>query len=63
MSVVEDYDRGGNPISFLEVNGFRYPIVDPEIVKRMPEVKVKEDDILLLAYPKSGNVATETLNF
>ncbi|XP_046569823.1 sulfotransferase 1C4-like [Haliotis rubra] len=54
MSVVEDHDMGGNSISFLEVDGFRYPIVDPEIVKGMSQLKVKDDDILLLAYPKSG---------
>ncbi|XP_071093491.1 sulfotransferase 1B1-like [Haliotis cracherodii] len=54
MSIVEDYDMGGSPISFLEVDGFRYPIVDPEIVKDMSQLKVEDDDILLLAYPKSG---------
>ncbi|XP_046548124.1 sulfotransferase 1B1-like [Haliotis rubra] len=54
MSVVEDHDMGGNSISFLEADGFRYPIVDPEIVKGMTQLKVKDDDIFLLAYPKSG---------
>ncbi|XP_067664626.1 sulfotransferase 1C2-like [Haliotis asinina] len=54
MSIVEDHDLGGNSISFLEVDGCRYPIVDPEIVKNMSQLKVKADDILLLAYPKSG---------
>ncbi|XP_046356479.2 sulfotransferase 1C4-like [Haliotis rufescens] len=54
MSVVEDHDMGGNSISFLEVDGFRYPLVDPETIKGLPQMKVKDDDIFLLAYPKSG---------
>ena len=51
-------DGGGNPIQFMEVDGVRYPYVkgvdQDHVVRVAHQAKARDDDIILVAYAKSG---------
>lgn len=47
-------DESGHKIKVTQCNGKIYPIVDVSKVLSIPHITIREDDILLCSYPKSG---------
>ncbi|XP_055955681.1 sulfotransferase 1B1-like [Patella vulgata] len=55
MSVVKIPDASGKTVTLLEWEGRLYPnYKHPDIVKNVPSLKLREDDVILCSYPKSG---------
>ncbi|KAK6192558.1 hypothetical protein SNE40_004006 [Patella caerulea] len=55
MALVKIPDAAGETINFIEFKGRLYPNFSISSVEAIPNFKVREDDIFLIAYPKSGS--------
>nr|KAG5700580.1 hypothetical protein BaRGS_015376 [Batillaria attramentaria] len=55
MSKVVVPDGAGHSLRFLEVDGFRYPDFPLESVRGVRDFEIRSDDVIVCAYPKSGN--------
>lgn len=58
MPLVTFKDTGGDTIRFMEIDGRRYPYVSQidqeKEIRATAGAKARDDDVLLLTYPKSG---------
>ncbi|XP_046549260.1 sulfotransferase 1C2-like isoform X2 [Haliotis rubra] len=49
-------DKSGNPLTMLDVDGVWYPdALSAETLRNIPNVILRDDDILLYGYPRSGH--------
>lgn len=65
MSLVIVPDDGGDPLTFHDVGGivtpaFGCPKQAEEVFKRLPEFPVREDDLMLCTYIKTGMKIKDT---
>lgn len=58
MATVTFGDPEGRTIRAIEIDGFRYPPFPgiEDRVRKLPNMKVREDDILICSYPRSGEM-------
>ncbi|KAK6178005.1 hypothetical protein SNE40_012851 [Patella caerulea] len=54
MSVVDIPDAGGKHLRLLEFNGKLYPNFPAEVITNIKSLELREDDVIISAYPKSG---------
>ncbi|XP_046580910.1 sulfotransferase 1B1-like [Haliotis rubra] len=55
MALRTDQDNGGNLHKYLDIGGKRFPLViKEEIVRNIPNIKLREDDVIICGYPRSG---------
>ncbi|XP_046550854.1 sulfotransferase 1C2-like [Haliotis rubra] len=54
MSFVKIPDAGGETLRLLEVDGNLYPPSSVEVVKGIPDLTIRPDDVFVCAYPKCG---------
>ncbi|XP_055955684.1 sulfotransferase 1A2 [Patella vulgata] len=54
MSVVEITDGAGKHLRFVEFDGKLYPKFSIDVITNMKSLKLRKDDIIISAYPKSG---------
>ncbi|XP_076438906.1 sulfotransferase 1A1-like isoform X2 [Babylonia areolata] len=54
MTLVEMADKSGSTLKLLEVDGKLFPQFPVDNVKNYRQLPIREDDVILCAYPKSG---------
>ena len=58
MPLVTFHDAAGKPIQFMEVDGILYQPIkgahQDKSVRAARDITGRDDDVLLIAYPKSG---------
>ncbi|XP_041361170.1 sulfotransferase family cytosolic 1B member 1-like isoform X2 [Gigantopelta aegis] len=54
MPLVKYRDAGGDTLLVLEVDGYLYPKTPEEVVRGIKDVTIRDDDVMICAYPKSG---------
>ncbi|XP_046569955.1 sulfotransferase 1C2A-like [Haliotis rubra] len=54
MTSVKIPDAGGDTLTFLQIQGRLYPSFPPEAFMSMNTFKMRRDDVIVCAYPKSG---------
>ncbi|XP_071091080.1 sulfotransferase 1B1-like [Haliotis cracherodii] len=55
MTLRTEHDKGGNLHKYLDIGGKRFPLVIKEdIIRNIPNVKLREDDVIICGYPRSG---------
>ncbi len=61
MSVVKIPDGSGYTITVREVDGHLFPTFPTEVIRNVPHLQLRADDILISGYPKSGSLFTENV--
>ncbi|XP_050397615.2 LOW QUALITY PROTEIN: sulfotransferase 1B1-like [Patella vulgata] len=54
MSVVNIPDAAGKILTVQEIDGRLYPRFDPGVLRNVPSLKLRDDDVILCGFPKSG---------
>ncbi|XP_071116099.1 sulfotransferase 1C2-like [Haliotis cracherodii] len=54
MTTVKIPDGGGSTLTLLEVDGHYYPNSSADVIRGIRDVMIRDDDVLICAYPKSG---------
>ncbi|KAK3731943.1 hypothetical protein RRG08_045002 [Elysia crispata] len=54
MALIEQPDAGGNTVRLLKINNFLYPPFSADVIEGVPDVEIREDDVIICAYPKAG---------
>ncbi|GFO08647.1 sulfotransferase family cytosolic 1b member 1 [Plakobranchus ocellatus] len=54
MALIEQPDAGGNTVRLLKINNFLYPPFSADVIEGVPDLEIREDDIIICAYPKAG---------
>ncbi|KAK6183974.1 hypothetical protein SNE40_006530 [Patella caerulea] len=55
MATIKVADDEGETITFIEVDGKRFPNFNISAARGIPDFKPRNDDVFLIAYPKSGS--------
>ena len=56
MTEVRVEDGGGSSLRFMDVDGFLYPAFPVDYIRGMRDLEIRPDDVLVCAYPKSGQL-------
>ncbi|XP_050397613.1 sulfotransferase 1B1 [Patella vulgata] len=54
MSVVYIQDAAGKNITVQDVDGRLYPSFNPDVIRGVSSLKLRDDDVILCSFPKSG---------
>ncbi|XP_055955997.1 sulfotransferase 1C2 [Patella vulgata] len=54
MSVVYIQDAAGKKITVQDVDGRLYPSFNPDVIRGVSSLKLRDDDVILCSFPKSG---------
>ncbi len=58
MSYIKQRDAGGDTMTLLKVDNLLYPPFPAEVVQGVSDIEIRDDDVIICAYPKAGEKNT-----